>query len=603
MIRMPRLGLRTRSVVLLAVYTLAIESTILASYRYFGGNSIELRSDQELGLHAERARNAVNAALSASLAELRGLRAQLRTYPSPVSPAVGRVLAELVAASPRQYAEIAIFDSVARRAFAVRPVTEMEKTYAVSEIRNDEPALADCPDSPAPCITAPTGRNSPEVLQIALPLVAGGTTVLVARLNTGYLLDDVAALPAAPSVSVLAFDLHGLIRQAPDVSLLRTDLRRSDPRLAAAALPTPRTGVLRLQQQRPVRLQPLEQAGLVLAISRDETRELAELRAAILQVAAFTAALTLLCLLAVWVATGRMAASLRHVAEVANRVASGDFSRRIAIRRTDELGTLIDSFNAMTGRLDASYSELRQVNRELRENVLQLRRTRRLLSQKQRLALVGQAISTVSHEIQNRIGAASVWVQNLQRYGSRDDTTALCADELDAALRAFRDMLARFKRFYGSPTPAAQRIDAGELMDASLARVCAELAEKQLAVERTGFDRPLWLSVDPAQVGDAIVNLLLNAVHFSPSGGTLHVASRCEDGYAILRFEDHGPGIPPQARLFQPFFSTRPGGSGLGLAIVRNIVHAHSGRVRAFNLPAGGACFEIKLPVAEVVPE
>jgi two-component system sensor histidine kinase FlrB len=66
----------------------------------------------------------------------------------------------------------------------------------------------------------------------------------------------------------------------------------------------------------------------------------------------------------------------------------------------------------------------------------------------------------------------------------------------------------------------------------------------------------------------------------------------------VFSFSDQGPGLNATDKLFQPFYTTRPMGSGLGLAIARNIVLAHSGRIRGYNRAEGGACFEIHLPLS-----
>jgi len=67
-----------------------------------------------------------------------------------------------------------------------------------------------------------------------------------------------------------------------------------------------------------------------------------------------------------------------------------------------------------------------------------------------------------------------------------------------------------------------------------------------------------------------------------------------------LRVEDNGPGIPADvmAHVFEPYITTKPKGTGLGLAVVKKIVEEHNGLIRADNLPAGGACFVIRLPLA-----
>jgi len=69
---------------------------------------------------------------------------------------------------------------------------------------------------------------------------------------------------------------------------------------------------------------------------------------------------------------------------------------------------------------------------------------------------------------------------------------------------------------------------------------------------------------------------------------------------ASTRYSGQGPGIRSKEKLFQPFYTTKPSGGGLALAIARNIVRAHSGRIRAHNRAEGGACFEIWLSASHV---
>jgi signal transduction histidine kinase len=576
-------SLRNRSLLFLLVYTLALEGSILAFFYYSGRDAIRRRSRQEARVHAAQARAAVEKALADAVAELGGLRAQLLLYPAPArlaDPSL-KLMEQLVLGAPRRYAEVRLSDRRAPRAFAARAVSELGKIYAVVEQRDDIEPGEDCGDRTEPCVPR-AGEPRYELVRVVAPLDQAGDRTLAADLHLAGLLEEASRLAAPPNVSLLATTRKGLILQAANPALLRTYLPESE---AAPAV-----------TQREV----LERLDVVLTAGKDTSAEMRELRLTLARIAAFTGILTLLAFIGVWALTGRMAASLRHVAEVADSVAAGDFSRRITLRRQDELGVLIDSFNGMTTRLEASYRELSDVNRELQAKVAELTRTRRRLSEKQRLAAVGEALSKISHEIQNKIGGAGVWVQNLERFAARDENTRLCIAELKAALNSFLEMLVHFKRFYRAPQLMRQSVAAAALVDGSLARVAAETQARRLRVERD-IPGDVYLDVDPGQMTDAIVNILLNAAHFSPEGGTLRAALRRDGGHVVLSIRDQGPGLPAKANPFQPFFTTRPSGSGLGLAIVRNIVHAHGGLVRACNNPEGGACFEMRLPAANTL--
>jgi two-component system sensor histidine kinase HupT/HoxJ len=81
----------------------------------------------------------------------------------------------------------------------------------------------------------------------------------------------------------------------------------------------------------------------------------------------------------------------------------------------------------------------------------------------------------------------------------------------------------------------------------------------------------------------------------------VRISSASEDGYAVVRVTDDGPGIPPEecGRIFEPFFTTKPlgQGTGLGLYISREIVHAHAGEIRVDSQPGAGATFVVRLPL------
>ncbi len=96
----------------------------------------------------------------------------------------------------------------------------------------------------------------------------------------------------------------------------------------------------------------------------------------------------------------------------------------------------------------------------------------------------------------------------------------------------------------------------------------------------------------------AILNLILNAMQAMPDGGQLSIQAERRDGEVSLSFIDTGAGIASelQAKIFRPFFSTRPGGSGLGLPTTRKIVEAHAGRIDVQSEPGHGTKFTIVLP-------
>jgi signal transduction histidine kinase len=147
-----------------------------------------------------------------------------------------------------------------------------------------------------------------------------------------------------------------------------------------------------------------------------------------------------------------------------------------------------------------------------------------------------------------------------------------------------------------SGTPAG-RVD----LHASAIEAAAALAPLALkegrSIELTGVERPVWVLGDIEALGQAIRNLIENALNHTPRGTTVEIELGADRS---LRISDHGPGIPPEQRelVFRRFWraSRRGGGAGLGLAIVAKVAETHDGTVHVEDAADGGACFVLKFP-------
>jgi signal transduction histidine kinase len=607
MLHAGRLSLKARSILFLVAYTLVLEGSVLAYFYYSSRHDIERQSEMDVSRHCALAAGSVERALSDSEMELTGLRSLLKSAPIPdlSQPSALKPAEELVLALPGKYVEIGVLDRRTRHRMAVRTTREFTGVYPVLEDRPEQELSRDCisvfeNSAASSCIAGPTPGAHGHVMEIAMPLEAGSDRYLVACIYMDFLLQTLREIPAPADISTFAVDKSGLMLYATDVSLLGTYVQNSSPHLGfrPGEDPTLR-GPMRLMPAKTVQWARLRRPAVYLSIEKDSSDEFTQLRIKVIRVAFIAAVIALIALLGIRALILRMAVSLGRVTEVAQVVAGGDFSRRIDIApRRDEIGLLVSSFNTMTEKLEKSYTALNEVNAQLRRKIKDLIRTRRLLSQKQRLALVGEAMSKTSHEIQNKIGGIGIWVQNLERYGSKDEASAECIQELKSALASSQDMLQHFKKFYRQPPLQIVEIRAAELIDLSLARVASELQAKELKIIREDGEKQIVIGIDLAQMCDAVVNIILNGIHFSPDHATLTVGSRRNGGYVVFSFSDQGPGLNATDKLFQPFYTTRPMGSGLGLAIARNIVLAHSGRIRGYNRAEGGACFEIHLPLS-----
>ena len=108
------------------------------------------------------------------------------------------------------------------------------------------------------------------------------------------------------------------------------------------------------------------------------------------------------------------------------------------------------------------------------------------------------------------------------------------------------------------------------------------------------------IDADAAQITQVVLNLMTNAIEATPPGGAIEIEVQRRGQRVVLAVVDQGSGISDQNRdrLFEPFYTTKPGGTGLGLAIARAIVEAHRGEIRVESAKTGGARVEIELDEA-----
>ena len=257
------------------------------------------------------------------------------------------------------------------------------------------------------------------------------------------------------------------------------------------------------------------------------------------------------------------------------------------IRSGDELSEiarLMDEFKAATAKLARSYDEIGVLQRELAEKDRQL-------SRKTRLEMLGRMASNLAHEIRNPLGGIQLYASMLHRDLQGDASKARTVERILAAVAGLNKLVEDMLAFGQDVTPRPMPTKLARLVDGAL-----ELARTSLEEGRVELDRRIkdeMVSVDPEMLQRVFLNLILNAAQAMPAGGTL----RIEGDAASIRFQDEGPGISPEIleRLFTPFLTTKAKGTGLGLAIAQRIVEAHGGTIEAFNLPEGGAVFQVNL--------
>jgi two-component system, NtrC family, sensor histidine kinase HydH len=232
----------------------------------------------------------------------------------------------------------------------------------------------------------------------------------------------------------------------------------------------------------------------------------------------------------------------------------------------------------------------------------ELRATQEQLRNRERLAAIGEVSAAVAHGIRNPLAniRASAQVALDGRGGGRHLETIIAeTDRLERWLRSLLDVVRPFKIRL---TP----VDVNALVVDLAALVRERAAAAGVTIELALADGLPVLLGDDVQLQQALLSVMDNALDALARGGTLIVRSELAgDDDIALTVEDDGHGIPPeqQARVFEPFYTTKTRGTGLGLAITRKVVEGHGGTVQIEPRRPTGTRVRIRLPVAPAVRE
>jgi len=377
---------------------------------------------------------------------------------------------------------------------------------------------------------------------------------------------------------------------------------------------------VRSEQERLRRTARSGSGELLLALQREEKAEVEQLRgvareiqvyteenaraertdiAQILKVSSILLVMTLgLIVVMGTVINAKLAKSIvtpiQELERITKKIAQGDFSESIVVRGHDEISSLAESFNQMEDKLDQAMTALDEIIKKLREKQSQL-------VEAEKLAGIGKLAAGIAHEINNPLTSvltfSNLMLEQCPPGDPRHDKLKLMVRETDRARTIVRQLL----NFGRESVIKPEKININRPVTEITESLVAQDAFKGIELSMRLDDGLPEVYADPAQIGQVVLNILLNAIHAVTPPGRIGVATRLHDKHVEIIFTDSGKGIPEEHmnKIFDPFFSTKAAtkGTGLGLAVSYGIIKKHGGEITVASTVGKGTTFTVRMPI------
>ena len=451
--------------------------------------------------------------------------------------------------------------------------------------------------------------------------------VIVAEVNLRFIWDLVAGIRVGNTGKAYVVDRMGVLIAHPDLwrALQRSDLSgHSDVRAALDGIGPPSGGLVKedLSGQRVLSTYAtVPSLGWLVFVELPLTEAYAPIYASVGRSTFLLVILLAGAVLVSLVLSRRMTVPIQMLTQGAKRIGSGDLDSRLAIRTGDELEALGEQFNRMAAHLRDSYATL---ERKVVERTSELEKARDQAlaehdaAERARSAAVAanetksRFLAVVSHELRTPLNGV-MGVLQLLNDGSLGETqrrhlaTAAASGE---TLIALVDAVLEYARLEAS----TEMLETRDFRLDQLIEAAADLMRPQAVAKGLNFDLARDATIDCAVHGDPVrlnrilLNLIANAIKFTPRGGIgLSATAERHGDHVLLRVDvrDTGIGIAPDLheRIFEDFvqaddsIARRFGGTGLGLAIARRLTRLMRGELRVESAPGAGSTFTLEVPL------
>lgn len=291
---------------------------------------------------------------------------------------------------------------------------------------------------------------------------------------------------------------------------------------------------------------------------------------------ALTMLLVIVAMLTLYYLISSITDSIRKVTRGARAIATGNLGYQIKVKAKDETRVLAESFNRMASRL--------------REMI-------RKEGEQKQFESFARLSAVLTHDLKNQILSLSLLVNNMERKFHREGFREDAMRTLSETVNNLQSLVSKLSDPRTPTKRIREKSNLTQLCERVLNRTAAQAANKyQIS---TQLMPELNANVDGKAIERVIENLVINALEAMPGGGSLRVATRLDNGNAIVAVADSGKGMTDdfvRERLFHPFATTKKKGIGLGLYSCRDIVEQHGGRIDVSSKVNVGTEFRIVLP-------
>jgi len=225
-----------------------------------------------------------------------------------------------------------------------------------------------------------------------------------------------------------------------------------------------------------------------------------------------------------------------------------------------------------------------------------------------KLALLGQLLVGIAHEIRNPLAAIQLNLHVVQNAVERDEAYRSSIEMALKGTQRIAELIETTLNFARPASQFVQRHNVHDILETVLKLLQMFLYRRNITIERHYADNVPPIYGDARQLQRVFVNLLTNAADAIEGQGTIALSTGQEEQegrlYVVVHIADTGVGISPEdlAHIFEPFFTRKPHGTGLGLTIARRILLQHRGELLIESRPGHGTRCTVRLPAAEEIP-